>query len=433
MIKQILYDMRHQRMMTWVSISGTAIAIFLVMTFIMADDLHTVEVAPAVHRSRIMQGINLHMSDPSDQYDGSTSGLSVDVARKLYDNLDGVEMTSYVMAWDETSDFSLPGEEAITVMNRAVDDRFWKMYDFKFIDGRPFDEAEVKANARMVVLSRSMARQLFGEEMVAGREVEIQMQPFTVVGVVEDTNPILGEVFAKAWRVYDIGFQAQNEWDEMFGNTSVRLLLKPGTDPAYLKSQVKNRYKQLEAEASKLSEGMKPIYHDQPYTAEDAGAGIGGTNTTPDTESQRHTQWIIYAILIILPAINLSSMTRGRLRHRVAEIGVRRAFGARRSDIVRQLFGENLLITLAGGAIGLILSLLFMTFASSFLFTYRVGFGTSLEVLNALPDVGMLFRWGTFFIALGICLVLNILSATVPAWRASLVDPAVALSARLGS
>lgn len=52
----------------------------------------------------------------------------------------------------------------------------------------------------------------------------------------------------------------------------------------------------------------------------------------------------------------------------------------------------------------------------------------SLEVVNARPDLGMLFRWKNFFWALLFCFVLNVLSATVPAWRASKVEPAEALS-----
>lgn len=132
---------------------------------------------------------------------------------------------------------------------------------------------------------------------------------------------------------------------------------------------------------------------------------------------------------MLLPAINLSSMTRSRLRHRVAEIGVRRAFGAKRSDIVTQLFGENLIITVIGGAIGLILSLIFLLYAYTFLFSAS-GFDLSLEVINTRPDFGMLFRWKNFLIAFGLCFVLNVLSATVPAWKASLTEPAEALSSR---
>ncbi|MDE6335501.1 MAG: FtsX-like permease family protein, partial [Muribaculaceae bacterium] len=140
-------------------------------------------------------------------------------------------------------------------------------------------------------------------------------------------------------------------------------------------------------------------------------------------------QYIIYALLLLLPAINLSSMMRGRLRHRVSEIGVRRAYGAKRRDIIRQLIGENLVVTVVGGLIGLGLSYLFMLTLSSEFFMFVDGNRiSSLEAKMATPSFGMLFTWSTFFISVGACLVLNLLTATVPAWCASMMEPAVAIS-----
>lgn len=44
--RQVYYEMKHQKMMTWVSISGTALAIFLVMTFFMTENVKMVEMSP---------------------------------------------------------------------------------------------------------------------------------------------------------------------------------------------------------------------------------------------------------------------------------------------------------------------------------------------------------------------------------------------------
>lgn len=428
-LKQIYYEMRHHRMMTWISISGTALAIFLVMSFIMADSINTVETAPESRRSRILIGQNMHMEDISEkgtgQSIGSTNGLNQELARKLYDGIEGTETISYVSSLDGSVDTNVKGSEAITLAERKVDENFWKIYDFTFIDGRPFDEAERKADSKIVVITRTSARRLFGEDKVAGREIEVGMIPYIIVGVVEDVSPLLNKSYAQVYRSFNVETEpSQNDW---FGNTNVLILLKEGVDPQAVKKEVERRYGQYALELE--SKGLQPIYHAQPYTAEDIGAGADGSNVTPNTEQNRKINYFIYAILVLLPAINLSSMTRSRLRHRVAEIGVRRAFGARRSDIVSQLFGENLIITVIGGVIGLILSLLFLFYAYSFLFSTQ-GYGLSLEVLDSRPDFGMLFRWKNFFIAFGLCFVLNVLSATVPAWKASLTEPAQALSSR---
>lgn len=428
-LKQIYYEMRHHRMMTWISISGTALAIFLVMSFIMANSINTIETAPESLRSRILVGQNMHVEAVREKNinvsTGSTTGLNQNLAARLYDGIDGVESVSYVSAWDSSVDANLKGSESITLSQRWVDENFWKIYDFTFIDGRPFDEAERKADSPMVVITRSTARRLFGEVNVAGREIEIGMVPFTVVGVVEDVSALLNKSYAQIYGIFNVETEKyQNDW---FGNANVRMLLKEGTDASDVKKEVERRYSQLAIELE--PQGVKPVYHDQPYTAEDIGAGADGSNNTPATKRQRTIHWFIYLILVLLPAINLSSMTRSRLRHRVAEIGVRRAFGARRSDIVTQLFGENLIITVIGGAIGLILSLLFLLYAYTFLFSTS-GFDLSLEVINSRPDFGMLFRWNNFLIAFALCFVLNVLSATVPAWKASLTEPAEALSSR---
>ena len=53
-------------------------------------------------------------------------------------------------------------------------------------------------------------------------------------------------------------------------------------------------------------------------------------NGSPDIKTERNKRLLVYAILLIIPAINLSSMTQSRLRQRVAEIGVRRSFGSTR-------------------------------------------------------------------------------------------------------
>lgn len=426
-LRQIYYEMRHHKMMTWVSISGTALAIFLVMSFIMADRIKTVEVAPETNRSRIMTGINMHTETITNENTGSTWGINPDLVKRLYGNLDGVEVVSYIMAWADVADVNVKGEESISCEKLNVDENFWKIYDFQFIDGRPFNEGERKSDVKSVVITRSTARQLFGEDKVAGREVEIGMIPHVVAGVVEDVSPLLGNTFAKVYGIYNIDGDTGND-NLWFGGSSARLLLQEGKDPKEVKRQVEDRYRQLTPEAER--DGVRLVYHDQPYTAEDYAAGIAASNRTPDTETDRRIQWIIYAILILLPAINLSSMTRSRLRHRVAEIGVRRAFGAKRADITLQLFGENFLITLIGGAIGLVLSLIFILYASTFLFSYTGLFSSSLDTISATPDFTMIFSWSTFFIAFGVCFVLNILSATMPAWRASLVEPAVALSSR---
>ena len=124
-------------------------------------------------------------------------------------------------------------------------------------------------------------------------------------------------------------------------------------------------------------------------------------------------------------------MTRSRMRQRVAEIGVRRAFGCRRSRIVWQLLCENFFITLAGGIIGLGLSIIFVLFASNYFVNYTGSWiPDNLDQVFATPTFEMLFNWGSFGFAMLFCFLLNLLSAGIPAWKASKINPARALNSR---
>lgn len=119
-------------------------------------------------------------------------------------------------------------------------------------------------------------------------------------------------------------------------------------------------------------------------------------------------------------------MTQSRLRQRRHEIGVRRAFGAKRSSILRAILVENLFVTLVGGLIGLIL-----TFVMSYMFTslfYEPAFSWTGYSVEMSLNASMLFSWSIFGWALLFCFVLNLLSAGIPAWRAAHVDPVEAIN-----
>ena len=84
--------MRHQKMMMWVSIGGTALAIFLVMTYFMGEQLKTPAVAPELNRSRIVSGQNIHLlfTFPDMNSKEVSTSLDYDQTHFFYYNLDGV-------------------------------------------------------------------------------------------------------------------------------------------------------------------------------------------------------------------------------------------------------------------------------------------------------------------------------------------------------
>lgn len=130
-------------------------------------------------------------------------------------------------------------------------------------------------------------------------------------------------------------------------------------------------------------------------------------------ESIKKSRYIIFIILLLVPAINLSSMLHSRMRRRISEIGVRRAFGCTRARIILDIISENFIITLAGGIVGLLLGIIVgVNYVGIYDTMQNIGNGGA-------PALSLMFNWSILLTALVVCFLLNIISAAVPAWQAS--------------
>jgi len=414
--------MKHQKMMTWVSICGTALAIFLVMSFFMTDQLATVEAAPEIQRSRMLYGGGFHLKDRNGE---SNSSMSYPMLMKMYSSLDGIELSAVSNSWDTNINGSVKGKIARPLDTKKTDANFWKLYDFNFISGKPYNDSDIQSDAKKVVITRSVARYFFSKDDAAGETIYLNTVPYIVSGVVNDVNPSFSATFANIFiplerkDLYPAG-------DKMFGEFMIHLLRSHGVTEESIKEQMKQRYAQLNQELKKDS--IEAIYHGAPHNSEHLASGKIFSNVTPDLSDKKRSRYITYFVLLLIPAINLSAMMRGRLRYRISEIGVRRAFGAKRMDIVTQLLGENLIVTLAGGLIGLTFSMIFMLFLSSYFLNMGYIDVSALELVSETPTVSMLFTWQSFAVALVVCFVLNLMSAFIPSWKASKGQPAEAIS-----
>ena len=126
--------------------------------------------------------------------------------------------------------------------------------------------------------------------------------------------------------------------------------------------------------------------------------------------------------ILLIPMINLSGMVSSRMEARMGEFGVRKSFGAWRGDVLQQITGENLLLTLLGGVLGLLLSyVLYGEFSEQFngmLPTEVLGMVFSMEEIDAAVfSVRDFFKLRLYLLLLAIVLVLNLVSALLPAMK----------------
>ena len=333
-------------------------------------------------------------------------------------------MTLYTIGTTATP-VSLPNQAATAVDVKETDDDFWRVFDFAFTAGKPYDRATFEAGQPVAVITESVARLLFGTTDVAGREFLLAHAPYRIIGVVQDVSTLANTAYAQVWIPYTSTDQVNNTWTaDLMGLMSCTILAKDRADFPAIREECDRRlaaYNQVIGE-----NGYKFISRNRPYDQE-KDAIATAANYEPDLTAERRSRLVIYLILLIVPAINLSSMTQSRLRQRVSEIGVRRAFGCTRGEIAGQILAENFIVTLMAGVLGFLLSVGFAYTCNDIIFAQEY----SMTLNPPTVDASILIHLSTFLWALLFCFVLNLLSAGIPAWRASRMNIVESIGGRL--
>ncbi len=425
--QQAWAQLRQQPIISVVTIGGTALAIFLIMLVVMMQQVKVAPFAPESNRDRFLHVKMMSIGNKNwGENDTSNGPMSERTARECFQSLSTPEAVTIYVCQTFSKPVSLPGKAATGVDVLETDDVFWRVFDFAFTAGKPYDKATFDAALPVAVMSESVARLLFGSTDVEGREFLLAHAPYRVCGVVKDVSTLASSAYGQLWIPYtSTGVQHSTWSDGIMGNMSCTMLARSRDDFAAIREESdrkRDEYNKMHAE----SDGYQLIYRNRPYDQEKNSIAYGA-NWEPDLKAERRQRFIIYLILLIVPAINLSSMTTSRLRQRVAEIGVRRAFGSTRTAIMGQLLVENLIVTLAAGLLGLLLSVLAAYMANNLFFAQAYK-----ATLNPpAVDAAILLHPSTFGWALLFCFILNLLSTGIPAWRASRMNIVESLGGRL--
>lgn len=422
-MKRLIYEFRQQPVIGSVTVIGTALAVFMIMVVVMMQQVKLAPFPPESNRELTLHGHNVHMRGINGNEGEMSMCTSLAYLKEIYDDMPGVVETSYFVTEMGRTDAMVPGGKPFAADVRYVDDAFFRIFDFAFLSGHPFDRGVSEAGQRVAVICESLARSLFGTADAAGREFRLNQRSFTVSGVVRDVSTLSTDAYGQVFVPYTTTENPGLTWSimGMGGPFECFLLVKDAADIPAVKAETERR---IALKSSSLaSENLEIVYHGQPYTLQEYILPHG-SNTTPETEHEKVKNLAIYLILLIIPAINLSAMTRSRLNRRVSEIGVRRAFGATRSRMVTDILVENLAVTLIGGAIGVVFSMAFAYLFSSIFISAGVPSGTMIL------EPARLLRWSTMAWALLFCFMLNLLSSGLPAWRASRINPVNALTGK---
>jgi len=226
----------------------------------------------------------------------------------------------------------------------SVDGGFFPALGVKPILGRTFVAADMEPNAPpTAILSYGLWQRKFGgDPHIIGQTLSLSKQPTTVIGVMpESFHSPTGYDYAELWIPLSINnTQFQDRSDRY---TRVIGRLKPGTTRAQAQNEMNVIAARLAQDYPTTNKGWSIVVTD-----------LAEVVTGPDV---RYALLIVFAAgccVLLVACANVANLLLARASARRREIGIRSALGATRGRIVRQVLTESVILTLAGGAIGVI-------------------------------------------------------------------------------
>ena len=318
-------------------------------------------------------------------------------------------MYTGAMPWE----FILNGKYQKKLQNQT-DAEYWKMFDYKFLLGRPYTAEEVTNGVNLAVITQSLKELLFGSSNdVLGNIVHYTSLDLVVTGVVEDPSKTAQNAVGDLYFPYTL-LKNNEKPDEYIGGFITAFKASTSQQFSVIHNETQEMIARLDA-----ADTTQSIYLSGPFSQlEKMMRGYGD----PEEYSKGSSffKYILYALaFILLPAVNLMALNFARIHERGEEIAIRKSFGAASGVLRSQFLIENILMTLTGGLIGIILSYLVVGLLGSSL-------TISINYFNNVP-LTFSFNYMVFAATLLACLIFGLLSGYLPAVRLSRMKPAVYL------
>jgi putative ABC transport system permease protein len=333
----------------------------------------------------------------------SSPGLTERDARILQTNIEPLEALSPRKTLHPSKMVPKPSKDVPELY--GVRPEYATIHSLRAVEGRFFDQKIDEASRTVCVLGETAKVSLFGYEPAVGRYVKVNDVWLEVIGVLgeqpgsasqytggkmQDRNNVVYTPFNTfQYRFWDaLGSYTKDDLD------GIDLRLKPGADSI--------------ATAKVVGAVLESTHH-----------GVQDFNVTIPAAllaQQQQTQTIFTYVMVAIAAISLlvggigiMNIVLATVLERTREIGIRRALGAKRRDIVRQFLIEAALISSAGGVLGV---------GFGFLLSWTIARAAEWNTIVTTPSVVIAF---TVSVAVG--LVFGI----YPAMKAAKIDPIEAL------
>ena len=405
--------MRQNKLFTSIYVAGTGLSIAFTMVLFIIYYVKFAPVYPEYNRDRTLVINKMSAASKGEEkWNSCSGGVSPKIAEwvKELPHLDHVGMTSINPSIAGNTVLLPVSTEQLEVTTGYVDAGFWHVFTFQFLNGKPFDEASVKADLPIAILSESLAKRIFASTDVVGKYLSYNGKDLRVTGVVADVS---GTTPATAADLYiPLYYGGVNRPDpQAYGLSGGAIIYMTATSEDDLETL---RTEVIDVLERHNQEDQKWVH----FWMEQPDVWWKNTfretcNSAPDIAGA--IRGILYMLLALLfiPAINLCGMISSRMEERMSELGVRKAYGATNASLITQVLTENMMLTFVGGLVGLALAYLVAWSGSEWIFHL---FSEWVDTSGVPPTytAEMLFNPTLFLLVFGLCIVLNLISALVP-------------------
>jgi putative ABC transport system permease protein len=268
--------------------------------------------------------------------------------------------------------------------------------DYSIAEGKWFTNAQVKDHANVLVIGPTVAQELFGGGDPVGANVEIDNTSFEVIGVTASK-----------------GSNGSTDLDDiaMSPVSTVQELLTGYGDVNQILVQATSA-NSLNAAQTEVTDILNAI--DPPSAGSDETSNFEVINQSSILQTSNSTNDVfttllaeVAAISLLVAGIGVMNIMLVSVTERTREIGIRKAVGARRGDILMQFLVEAVLVSVFGGAAGVAGGLI----------------GSQFKIAGVQPVIAPY----SIGLAFGASLLIGLFFGTYPAWRAAAMRPIDAL------